>query len=69
MGGYKSITATLTIENRKISQSIYRIYDNFGAGDDDSHKGQFPGLPAMYYLQHYGTDRAYMPFRWSVLIQ
>ncbi|MBK8712286.1 MAG: hypothetical protein IPL97_10510 [Niastella sp.] len=69
MGGYKAISASLTIENGKITNSIYRIYDNFGAGADDSNKGQFPGLPAMYYLQHYGNNRAYIPFRWSVFIQ
>ncbi len=69
MGGYKALSVSLTIENGRISNSIYRIYDNFGAGTDDSHKGQFPGLPAMYYLQHYGSNRAYVPFRWSVIIQ
>ena len=69
MGGYKSILANVSIaKNMQISVQ-YTISDNFGAGDDDSGKWQFPGLPALYYLQHYGTEKAYKPFRWDVLIK
>jgi hypothetical protein len=66
MGGYQRLEVTVGVINGSISFR-YRIYDHFGAGLSDA-KSKLPGLPALYYLQHYAGrwGSRYTPFVWWV---
>ncbi len=69
MGGHKAFDVSVSITNGHLSFT-YTITDVFGAGYDDAGKWYFPGLPGLYYLQHYGEiDGATLqPFIWTVTV-
>ena len=71
MGGYYNIDVTININKDNKFAFTYKITDHFGAGVSDSLKWELPGLPALYYIQHYANKNKtrYTPFIWTVTIK
>jgi Domain of unknown function (DUF4157) len=69
MGGYSRLDANVVQTAGGGITVTYRIYDHFGAGVSDA-SSLLPGLPALYYLQHFhgSYGSRYTPFIWSVQI-
>jgi hypothetical protein len=52
IGGYILGQAEITVINASQLEISYRFTDHYGADTDDQVRW-IPGLPSMYYLQHY----------------
>ena len=68
MGGYSFITAEVKVVTAEQLIIEYNVFDHFGGGKGDD-TSRLPGLPELYYLQHYKSDgKKYIPFIWNVEI-
>ncbi len=69
IGGHKQFDVYVSVDNGNLSFS-YTIWDVFGADDGDAGKWYIPGLPGLYYLQHYGELDGYTFswFLWTVSV-
>lgn len=68
MGGYVSLSAKILALSKGEVTIKYTFGDHFGAGYSDAYRSSLPGLPDMYYLQHYFGEpgKKYTPFHWQV---
>jgi RHS repeat-associated protein len=74
IGGTQGASAMITKVTATQIKVTYNIYDVFGAGRTDGGRFIFPGLQAMFILQHYRnvdneSQGLYKPFFWRTEVK
>ena len=68
MSGYQDLQVDVSVSGIDFTFRN-EFLDHFGAGVEDSGRVDYPGVPNIYFIQHfYGSSTQYAPFIWSTSV-